>query len=67
MGGYQLIMTYTFNKQYITEIISHTATYQIDVISLNLTEDIYTMETVTAFTAEDFAHLQENYELQEIV
>jgi hypothetical protein len=59
-------MTYTFEKSWISEVTSHIIAYSIDIISLNLNDQLYTIELSESLDEEQYIHLNENYGLQEI-
>jgi hypothetical protein len=57
-------MTYTFDKAWLGEITSHIIAYSIDIVSLVLNGDMYTLQLSQSLDAEQFEHLQEHYELE---
>jgi len=57
-------MTYTFDKAWIGEITTHIISYSIDIDSLVLNGDKYTIQLSQSLDTEQFEHLQEHYELE---
>lgn len=51
-------MTYTFPKSVLAMVTDHASALDIDVLSLSLSGDTYTMTTAQPFPSEQLEHLQ---------
>jgi hypothetical protein len=60
-------MTYTFDKDFLPGVMSHIVAYGLDVVSLTLIDNTYTIELSDNVPSEEYPHLQHEYNFQEIV
>ncbi len=56
--------TYTFPKTELEPILSHIYAYGFDIISMTLTDDIYTMTVNGTITEEEFEPLHTFHNLE---
>ena len=56
--------TYTFPKTELEPILSHIYAYGFDIISMTLTDDIYTMTVSGTITEDEFGPLHEGHGLE---
>lgn len=60
--------TFTFGKQWVEGVLKHIMAYDIDIIALTLSDDTYTIVLTDPIPSnEEYEHLRESYQLQEVI
>lgn len=59
--------TYTFPQEYFVDIMSHMSGLKIVVTNLILNESIYTMTCQTQIDIEQYNHMNETFNLVEVI
>jgi hypothetical protein len=60
--------TYTFPQEHLSPVIQHISSYGIKVLSMQPTDSRYILELeATELPPGEYEHLQQEYDLQEVV
>lgn len=63
-----MIYTFTFGKRWVDGVLKHIITYGMDIVSLTLIDDTYTIILTEPIpSVEEYEHLRESYQFEEVL